>query len=425
MIKLSPINSNISQTYYNTLKFSLNPLTLLLNISGTFMNQTMQKSIPINKATLLISNTAIYNSLTVLYTYLTINLNSYTYITSVTQINSNDPYKPEFLLFLDNSLNCINDAINLTKVLYSGSTYLSIYTINSLTSLYSLSAYTSNLAYLSLTSLYSLTAEYVKTIQFQPTINNVNIDIFDIQYSTLFVGTDSSTFPYYYYYDYISYYNINTKKLYFYKSYTWHEIDWKEYIKRDRLYKEGRLRINNSTSALEIQSADGIWHEIIPTVGRIVNPASYTNYIYYIAPNQTVLTSSIIAINDIKYGIFVYNATFSDTKWLGLLPSGLFINNGYNNTFIANSYSGYYVESSSNNTYIPIFKGYGGNNIINLQILNNTIYITNAVYENNRVFKLTISGGAFPKNGYYLGIWVKLDSNTYRIYYNGRITRLT
>jgi hypothetical protein len=429
MIKLSPINSNISQTYYDTLKFSLNPLTLLLNISGTFIDQNIQKSITINKATLLISNTILYNSLTVLYTYLTVDLNSYTYSTNTKQINSNDPYKPELLLFFDNSLNCINDAINLTKILYSGSSSLSTYTNNSLTSIYSFSANISNFAYISLTSLYSLTAESIKNMQSAPTINNNNINIFSIPYSKLYVGADSSTLPYYYYNDYISFYNINTKKLYVYKSNTWQEIDWKEYIKSDRLYKEGRLRIDDSTGALEIQSADGTWYEIIPTVGKTFIPTSYTNYVYYVAPNQSFsfiysAITPIMAINGLEYKIDINASIYSSTKWLGLLPNGTFITNGYNKT-IANIYSGYYAESISNCNYIPILKGYTYKQSVNLQILNNYINIITNAYSNNTFLKLAFSNGEFPKNGYYLGIW--FDSTTINYtnsYFTGIITRI-
>jgi hypothetical protein len=418
MIKIPPINSNISQTYYNTLKFSFNPTTLTVNISGTFLNQYIQKSITIDKSLLLISNTVLYNSSTVLYTYLTIDLNNFTYTSSISRINSNDPYKCEFLIILDNSLNSINDTINLTSILNDNkTTFISTTAYISLQSFNSLSSNTSNLSYKSLYSFYSLTAEYAKNLSSLTNIgNNIN-NIFDIQHTSLYVSTSNlSTFSYK---EYDSFYNITTKELFVLVSGTWQKVNWQNFIKSDKLYKEGRLRINPSTTALEIQSANGNWYEIVPSIGKVFGPMSFS-YIYYIAPNQSVTALSqskipLIATNNIVYkGILFTNLT--PGEWIGILPSGLLINNGYGDMVIQRNKLTITTSNTYNLSYVPILKcnGWPVTQIINLSIYNNYIYIIGYGRQDAYATSFEYTYGSFPTNGYYLGYWCR-SNTTYNV----------
>jgi hypothetical protein len=416
MIKIPPINSNISQTYYNTLKFSFNPTTLTVYISGVFLNQYIQKSITIDKSLLLISNTVLYNSSTVLYTYLTIDLNNFTYTSSISRINSNDLYKYEFLIILDNSLNSINDTINLTSILNDNkTTFISTTTYISLQSFNSLSSNTSNLSYTSLYSFYSLTAEYAKNL---PSLTNIGINnIFDIQHTNLYVSTSNlSTFSYK---EHDSFYNITTKELFVLISGTWQKVNWQNFIKSDKLYKEGKLRINPSTTALEIQSADSTWYEIVPSIGKVFGPMSFS-YIYYIAPNQSVTALSqskipLIATNNIVYkGILFTNLTPSE--WIGILPNGLLINNGYGDMVIQRNKLTITTSNTYNLSYVPILKcnGWPVTQIINLTIYNNYIYIIGYGRQDTYATSFEYTYGSFPTNGYYLGYWCR-SNTTYNI----------
>ena len=406
MIKIPPINSNISQTYYNTLKFSFNPTTLTVNISGTFLDQYIQRHIMINKSSLLISRTVLYNSLTILYTYLTIDLNNFTYTSSISRINSNDPYKPEFIIFLDDSLNSINDVINLTNISNDNkTTYISTTANVSLQSFNSLSSNTSILSYTSLYSFYSLTAEYAKNLSSLTNIgNNIN-NIFDIQHTNLYVSTSNlSTFSYK---EYDSFYNIITKELFVLVSGTWQKVNWQNFVKTDRLYKEGKLRINPSTTALEIQSANGTWYEIVPSIGKVFGPMS-TSYIYYVAPNQSVTLNYIskiplIATNNIGYKGKLYFSLYTN-DWFGIIPSNMLINDGYSNMIIQ-QYKSYIKTLNINNvTYIPIFKtDWTVEHIINLTIYNN--YMIGYGNQSGFAKSFEYAFGSFPINGYYLGYW--------------------
>ncbi len=405
MIKIPPIISNISQTYYTTMKFSFDPTTLTVNISGTFLNQYMQKSITINKSSLLISSTVLYNSLTILYTYLTIDLKNYTYTSSITQTNSNDPYKPEFLIFLDDSLNSINDALNLDNIINNNLLNTSITTNISLTSFNSLSSDISNLANNSLYSLYSLTANYGKSTT---SIDKIINSIFAIPYTKLYVDIN---FPSGIIYDYDSFYNINTKELFVFISGTWQKVNWQQFIKSDRLYKEGRLRINDSTSALEIQSTDGRWYEIVPTIGAAFTPVSYTKYVYYIAPGQifngySSSIAPIIAINSMIYRIVEYHRS-GGGYWFGIFPSGLTISDGYHGLIVGGASA--FTTYTINRSFVPV-TNQSGNYInfanISMHIYNNKLTTTSVVYgEGTPYIQTEIGCGTFPTNGYYLGVW--------------------
>ncbi len=279
----------------------------------------------------------------------------------------------------------------------------------SLTSLYSLSSGTSNYSISSLTALYSNSAIYSYTTNFAKFAfagsNTTTIDyaLFNINYTRIFVGTSfpsSAT-------DYDSYYDINAKKLYVYISGNWQEINWQNYIKDDRLYKEGKLRINNTTGALEIMSSNTTWYEIIPTIGKVFEPVSYTGYVYYIAPGQTYngISSSvapIIAINNISFKGLYFHA-YSGNAWFGIFPSGIAISNG----------AGVFVNGSGANTtsgrnFVPIQEQAPVNTNwadISIQVISNTMFTTSIGYGETNVLQACLGYGSFPANGYYLGTW--------------------
>jgi hypothetical protein len=343
MITLYPLKYNNYYGYYKSLNFTLNEANLNLNIKGAFANQNINMNIQINKQALITSNTVINNSLTVLYTYLLVDLISYTYASNSLSFNSSAPHKPEFILYLDNSYNSINEYVNLvtTNPNYNltpvnnqnssptGSTTTSstqyIIDTSSLTSVYSLLSGTSNYAYRSLTTQYSVTANYSYTAEYAKyVLNTLNFDVYNnLLYTYLYVSNSFPTNPI----DYDSYYDINNKKLYLYVNGAWQEINWQEYIKYDSLYEEGGLRINPSTTALEVLVSNTQWFEIIPTIGNIVIPVNNSNsYIYYIAPGQTYYGTSIsilpVFVPYIKY--IAFEGTFSSTRSgiPGIFPSG-------------------------------------------------------------------------------------------------------
>jgi hypothetical protein len=399
MITIYPLKYIELQKYYNSLTFTLNELTLLLNAKGFYKGKKINRNIAISKNHLYTSLTVLNNSLTLFYTFVQIDLDDFTYTSNNITFNSTNPDKPEFLLYLDDEYNCVNNSITLLS-----NTFISSTATYSLTSLYSLTSNISNLSYTSLTSLYSLTAEYCKNVMIAPN----SIDIFDIPYSRLFVDT---SFPINVL-EYDSYYNINTKKLYLFTSNTWQEINWQNYVKSDNLYKNNRLRINNSTGALEIQSKDGIWHEIIPTIGATFAPISYTGFIYYIAPGQAYngISSSIapiIAINNMLYRGTYYH-TYSGSSHFGIFPSGLTISNG-TGAFILGGITplqNYYINGKN---YIPIARQANEPNNyanISIHIANFMLHVTSVAHSNTGpVVSTQIGYGNFPNNGYYLGIW--------------------
>jgi hypothetical protein len=408
MIKISPLNIYNSSTNYNNIVFSFNPTTLTVNISGTLLNHYIKKSITINKKDLLAYSIKLNNSLTVLYTYLTIDLQSYTYITSITKLNSTDIYKPEFLLFLDDSLNCINDVINNLNLINFGTFIYSITANYSLKSFYSLSSDISKLTNISNTSTFSLTALYSSNTVFIP--NN----IFDIEYSKLFVGTSFPNVTSWFreVFEYDSFYNTNTKEMFIFISNTWHKVNWQNFIKNDWLYNEGRLRINPSTTALEIQSANGNWHEIIPTIGKVFTPKNYNDYIYYIAPgqsfyykkqnNESLTIIPIIATNGLSYNIKMEN--IDGNNWYGLYPSGLLINDGTSSQIYKKT-----TNYITNKNFIPVY--YSPKRFSNWYIsINNKLFISS--FANSTESIISQGYGTFPINGYYLGIFTNQYSET-------------
>jgi hypothetical protein len=281
----------------------------------------------------------------------------------------------------------------------------------SLTSLYSLSSGTSNYSISSLTALYSGSAVYSYTANFAKYAfggsNTTAIDsLFNINYSRIFVDTSFPSNAT----DYDSFYDINTKKLYLYISGNWQEINWQYLIKSDRLYKEGRLRINNSTGALEIMSSNTTWYEIIPTLGKVFTPISYTGYAYYIAPGQTYngISSSvapIIAVNNMLFS-GVYSYTYSGEAWFGIFPSGLTISDGY---AIHNAQT----AATSGRKFVPLINQANGANWANISIhINKNMMRIVGLGQGDagNYAENTIGFGSFPTNGYYLGTWCYEDT---------------
>ncbi len=347
MITIYPLKYTELQKYYNSLTFTLNELTLLLNVKGFYKGKKIDKNIAISKNRLYTSKTVLNNSLTLFYTYVLTDLNDFTYISSNITFNSIDPDKPEFLLYLDEDYNCVNNSITIIS-----NTFISSTATYSLTSFYSLSANVSNLSYTSLTSLYSLTAEYCKNVVVSPN----GIDIFDIPYSRIFVGTIYPTNAT----EYDTYYNISTKKLYLFVANSWQEINWQKYIKSDILYKNGLLRISTTTGALEYYFAVNDWREIIPTFGSVFTPLNYTNYIYYIAPGQTIAcySSSIVPIivEDAMVLNVVCSYSCNSGTVFGLIPNDGIINSKYTGQtyYITNSNTGVQIGVISTTWFIPI-----------------------------------------------------------------------
>jgi hypothetical protein len=160
MITLYPLKYNEYYNYYKSLNFTLNETDLILNITGTFANQNKNLNIQLNKHTIAASETVLNNSLTVLYTYLVVDLYSYTYDFGNVSFNSTKPSKPEFILYLNNNYECINN-------------YISLFVSSSILGINMLNPYSSTINY-SLTSKYSLTSNYSLTAL---TLNGYTISV--------------------------------------------------------------------------------------------------------------------------------------------------------------------------------------------------------------------------------------------------------
>jgi hypothetical protein len=314
------------------------------------------------------------------------------------------------------SLYSLSTDISLTsnKVITTNNSKYAIKSLSSnisLTTLYSLSSNSSSYAVLSYTALSSLSTYYSITAIYTNHAENLivfNFGEFEIPYTRLFVDTNFPINAN----DYDSFYNINTKELFIFISNLWFKIDWQQYIKSDRLYKEGKLRINPSTTALEIQSANGNWYEIIPTLGAIFTPVNYTNYVYYIAPGQmyngfSTSIAPIMAINGMAFrGVYWHSYAGEDN--FGLFPSGLTIKDGVGYHFAGSTIgktSGLFTDKN----FVLIINQAGSNNnhtAFSTQIQNNTMFTTaiGSGYYTVGV-SVNIGYGTFPTNGYYLGVW--------------------
>jgi hypothetical protein len=398
MITIYPLKYIELQKYYNSLTFTLNELSLLLNVKGFYKGKKIDKNIAISKNRLYTSKTVLNNSLTLFYTFVRADLDEFTYTSSNITFNSMDPDKPEFLLYLDDDYNCVNNSMTILS-----NTYISSTATYSLTSFYSLSANVSNLSYTSLTSLYSLTAEYCKNAVVSPN----GIDIFDIPYSRIFVSTTYPTNAT----EYDTYYNINTKKLYLFVANSWQEINWQKYVKSDRYYKEGSLRINTTTGALEAQSTKNNWFEIIPSFGANFTSMNYTNYIYYIAPGQTYVgySTSIIPIyirSTMELTIFCSYSYYSGTVF-GLIPYGI-LSSSNNGTlyYMMNSNTGVKIGEISTTWFIP-FAPHSNSSRINIYLNTFSSIQEGSGYANSNtnIMVINFKGYTDSTTADYFGMW--------------------
>ncbi len=295
----------------------------------------------------------------------------------------------------------------------------SLTAIISLSSLYSLSANNSDYAILSLTTQNSLSTFYSTTTLYTKNASIIlsfveKFTLFSIPYTRLSVSTNFPTTAKLY----DSFYNINTKELFVYATDSWQLVEWQNYIVSDRLYKEGRLRINDSTGALEIQSADGVWHEIIPTIGVAFAPVSYTNYVYYIATNQIFVGLSttivpLMAIPSMKFkGMLYFVGRYSGPA--GLHPNGIVISDGVYSTvqgYYNNFYGTFRIgRTFTNQNYIHIAAQYDLYIDVatwakfSIDINNNNQMQTTAISNGgNSVVTVNSGCGTFPNIGFYLG----------------------
>jgi hypothetical protein len=418
MITIYPLKYIELQKYYRSLTFTLNELSLLLNVKGFYKGKQIDKNIAISKNRLYTSKTVLNNSLTLFYTFVRADLDDFTYISSNITFNSIDPDKPEFLLYLDDDYNCVNASITLLS-----NTIINNTIVQSTSSVYSYSSEISNLSYTSLTALYSLTAEYCKNIN----VTSSNIDVYNIPYTRIFVTNDFNNMLLTMAKEYDSFYNINTKKLYVYINKSWQEVDWKPFIKSDRLYKEGRLRINDTTGALEIANypVDEIWFEIIPTIGKAFEPIDSTGYVYYIAPGQIynefgTATIPIIAVNSMMFSGMYYNYSgFSGSSQIGLLPSNMNVIYNGSGMYCKGGAIPLQTDTIYSGSTIPIacvandVNNYAS---FNIYIYNDTLFVTSvARSDTGPVISTVLGSGDFLRNGYYLGT----------LYYDNVPTNLT
>jgi hypothetical protein len=379
MIILYPLKYDTYYNYYQRLNFTLNETNLILNISGFFINQNINKNIQLNKNALITSTTVLNNSTTALYTYLLIDLYTFKYESNTNPFKSMLPHKTEFLIYFDSNL-------------YSNTTNTSI-----------------NTSQISSVPVYNTAPATSSTISF----NTLEMSPFMIPYTYINVGTALPSTAN----EYDSFYNTNTKELFVYLSNTWNKVDWKKFIISDRLYREGNLRINPSTSALEIMSSNTTWYEIIPTIGTVFTPISYTGYVYYIAPEQTYIGFSssvapIIAVNNTAFK-GLYSATTANYSF-GIFPSGLTISNGYIQ-YMWGENTSTKANNLTNYKFIPIQQqGYNKHKWapFSLQIRENNV-LTTCLGNDGGVIQAHIGSGSFPDASYYLGIWCAENSATY------------
>jgi hypothetical protein len=288
-------------------------------------------------------------------------LNEFTYTSSNIAFNSINPNKPELLLYLDEDYNCVNNSItiisntSLSNTTNSNTcTNMSNTATYSLTSFYSLSSEVSNFSYTSLTSLYSLTAEYCKNVIIAPN----SIGMFDIPYTRIYVSTTFPTNAL----EYDTYYDIRAKKLYLFVANSWQEINWQKYVKSDNLmpYNKQALRINTMTEALEYNYGGNDWYEIIPTFGAVFTPINYTDYVYYIAPGQTIAcySTSIVPIfvNDYMNLTIICSYSYSNSGTaFGLIPNKILSSSNTGELYYnMNSNTGVKIGNISTTWFIPI-----------------------------------------------------------------------
>ena len=384
------INKLYFKLYINNNKFYASPDDITTNLFAYTTSLSSYLSLSAN-----ISNTALYSLTTNNSNVATLSLTTNYSVTSLYSLSTDISLTTNKAITTNNS----NIAI---KSLSSNISLTSLYSLSSISSIYALLSYT---APSSLSTYYSITAIYAN---FAENLIVTKFSDLEIPYTRLFVDTNFPTNVN----NYDSFYNINTKELYVFVSNSWKKVNWQQYIKSDRLYKEGKIRINPSTTALEIQSANGNWHEIIPTIGVIFTPVNYNNYVYYIAPGQIYngFSSSfapIMAINGMAYR-GVYSHTYAGEDNFGIFPSGIAISDGVGNHF-AGSTIGKTGATFTGKNFVLIINQAGSNinyTAFSIQIQSNTMFTTGigSAYYTIGV-SVNIGYGTFPTNGYYLGIW--------------------
>jgi hypothetical protein len=376
--------------YVNNNKFYASPDDIMPNLNTYTISESSNLSLSSN-----ISNTALYSLTTNSSNIATLSLTTNYSATSIYSLSSDISLTSNKAITTNNS----NYAI---KSLSSNISLTSLYSLSSNSSIYSLLSYT---AQSSLSTYYSITAIYAS---FAENLIVTKFSDLEIPYTRLFVDTSFPTNVN----NYDSFYNINTKELFVFINNSWQKVNWQQIIISDRLYKEGKLRINPSTTALEIQSADNTWHEIIPTIGLTFTPVNYNNYVYYIAPGQTYngFSSSfapIMAINGMAYR-GIYSHAYAGEDNFGLFPSGIAISDGVGNHF-AGSTIGRTGNTYKDKNFVLIINQAGSNinyTAFSIQIQSNTMLTTaiGSAYYTIGV-SVNIGYGTFPTNGYYLGIW--------------------
>jgi hypothetical protein len=384
------INKLYFKLYVNNNKFYASSDDIMPNLFAYTISKSSNLSLSSN-----ISNTALYSLTTNSSNIATLSLTTNNSTTSLYSLSTNISLTANKVITTNNS----NYAIK------------SLSSNISLTSLYSLSSNITSYALLSYTAQSSLSTYYSTNSIYANYTENLIVTKFsdlEIPYSRLFVDTNFPTNAN----NYDSFYNINTKELHVFVNNSWKKINWQQIIISDRLYKDGKLRINPSTTALEIQSADSTWHEIIPTIGVIFTPISYTGYVYYIAPGQTYngFSSSIapiMAINGMAYrGVYWHSYAGEDN--FGIFPSGLTINDGVGNHFAGSTLGKTGNTYTGKNFVLIINQANLKSNYttFSTQIHSNTMFTTGigSAYYTVGV-SVNIGYGTFPTNGYYLGVW--------------------
>jgi hypothetical protein len=120
MMTFYPLQYNKFKNYYTNINFTIDENTTTLYLTGSFANKYINKSITIDKNRLNLVNTTINNSVPGKYTYLLVDLYSYTYASNNAPFNSIEPHKPEFLLYFDTNLKIIDNTYSLNTASLNG-----------------------------------------------------------------------------------------------------------------------------------------------------------------------------------------------------------------------------------------------------------------------------------------------------------------
>ncbi len=319
MITLYPLKYNDYYNYYKSLNFTLSETSLLLNINGTFVNQNISKIIQLNKNAFITSQTVINNSLTALYTYLLVDLNSYTYASNNITFNSTEPHKPEFLLYFNSNYVCINDYVaSVTSSSPSTGTGSTAGGSGSDSSSGSESGSGSGTSASGTTT--SSSTSTTTTVLAPTRYTDTGVPIYDnnpplklieiiennsyvIEYTRLFVDSNFPTNPQ----QHDTFYDIKTNRYYIYIDNAWYQIDWRKlniynnytkYIAYYRFYQnnytdisETKFYYNHLISNSKIQ--------VIPLISltALITNESYIYHLYYTYINGREYSTKYIQNN--------------------------------------------------------------------------------------------------------------------------------